>query len=230
MSSILTSFSTDGIAIPIRISTGMMVHAASSRALCRSFWSATAPFDFRKRTMARIIAPKVKTAMTEADPEHDHVHVVDLARELGHALRHVDQAPVRAGGQGSERRDARRRRPTASGTDWRWSTELPGCGPRNAGSRPAHRKGWAARAATRVFPFIPEGCAASARRRRGWPRRLRRRVRPSRERCRGKARRCARAESSTLARARANAGSIALPTQPASVRPRAAIASTVRNA
>ena len=63
VSSILISFSTDGIAIAIRITTGMRVQAASSRALCSSVWSATAPFDFRKRTMATIIAPNVTTAM-----------------------------------------------------------------------------------------------------------------------------------------------------------------------
>jgi len=63
VSSILISDSTAGIAMPIRMITGMMVQVASSRALCSSFWSAIAPFDFRKRTIATIIAPKVTTAM-----------------------------------------------------------------------------------------------------------------------------------------------------------------------
>ena len=81
-----------------------MVQAASSRALCRSFWSATAPFDFRKRTIAKIIAPKVTTAIADADPEHGHVDVVDVAGQLADPARHVERAPIRAGGQRSEHR------------------------------------------------------------------------------------------------------------------------------
>ena len=63
MSSILISFSTEGIAIAIRMIVGTMVQAASSRALCSSFVSATAPLDFRNRIIAKIIAPKVTTAI-----------------------------------------------------------------------------------------------------------------------------------------------------------------------
>jgi hypothetical protein len=63
VSSIFTTFSTAGMAMAIRISTGTMVQAASRRALCRSFVSDTAPLDFRKRTMAKIMAPNVRMAI-----------------------------------------------------------------------------------------------------------------------------------------------------------------------
>src|SRR5688500_11908015 len=140
VSSILTSFSTDGIAIAIRMMTGTIVHAASSRALCRSLWSATAPFDFRKRTMAKIIAPKVTTAMA--------VQIQNMIMCMSWISRESTDTPS---GMLIRLQSARAGRaasiaPAPATTD-RFMNRLamvngaPGCGPWCAGSRPAHRKG-----------------------------------------------------------------------------------------
>ena len=140
VSSILTSFSTEGIAIPIRIRTGTIVQTASSRALCSSFWSATAPFDFRKRTMAKIMAPKVRIART--------VQIQNMIMCMPWISRESSETPsgmlirLQSACAGKAASDA-----MLPATNDRFRNRLamvngaPGCGPWSAGARPAHRKG-----------------------------------------------------------------------------------------
>jgi hypothetical protein len=64
VSSMLISRLTDGMAIPTRMNTGMMVQAISSFVLCTMLVSATAPRDLRNLNRATIMAPKVNSAIT----------------------------------------------------------------------------------------------------------------------------------------------------------------------
>ena len=78
MSSISISVSAAGMAIATRITAGMAVQITSAVVLCVNF-AGFAPADFRNRTIATDHRAVDEGGDDHADPEDQHVQIVDFA-------------------------------------------------------------------------------------------------------------------------------------------------------